>query len=61
MRCPTFHFFSLYAWELNFRQTILDKTKVLLRTSWGTYLGIREKNKKPLPHHSKRKKLESAC
>jgi hypothetical protein len=31
-----FHLFNLYTWELNFGQTIWDKTQVLLETSWGT-------------------------
>jgi len=31
--------FSLYTRELNFVQTIWNKTQVLLGTSWGTYLG----------------------
>jgi hypothetical protein len=29
------YLFSLYTWELNFRQTVWDKSNVLLRTSWG--------------------------
>jgi hypothetical protein len=33
-----FPLFSLYTEELNFWQTIWDKTQVLLRTSWGTHL-----------------------
>jgi len=31
--------FSLSTGELNFVQTICDKTQVLLGTSWATYLG----------------------
>jgi hypothetical protein len=34
-----FHLFSLYTWELNFGQTIWDKTQELLGTSWGMHLG----------------------
>jgi len=31
--------YSWYTGELNFGQTIWDKTQVLLGTSWGTHLG----------------------
>jgi hypothetical protein len=34
MCTPRFHLFNLYTWELNFGQTIWDKTQVLLGTSW---------------------------
>jgi hypothetical protein len=34
-----YHLFSLYPWELNFGQTIRDKTQVLLGTSSGAHLG----------------------
>ncbi len=34
----SFHPFSLYTWELNFEQTICDKTQVLLEISWGMHL-----------------------
>jgi hypothetical protein len=33
-----FHLVSLYTGELNFEQTILNKTKALLGTSRGTHL-----------------------
>jgi hypothetical protein len=32
------HLLSLYTWELNFGQTIWDKTNMLLGKSWGIYL-----------------------
>ncbi len=35
-------------WELNFRQTIWDKTLVLLGTSWGTHLGTLWEFQNPL-------------
>jgi len=35
---PIAHLFNLYTWELNFGQTIWNKTKVLLGTSYGMYL-----------------------
>jgi hypothetical protein len=49
-----FHLCSLYTWELNFGQTIWDKTKVLpFGTSWGIYLGTvweqEKKTKNPFP------------
>jgi hypothetical protein len=34
-----FHLYSSYTGELNFGQTIWDKTQVLLGTSSGTHLG----------------------
>jgi len=34
-----FILFGLQTGELNFGQTIWDKTQVLLGTTWGTYLG----------------------
>jgi len=33
------YLFSLYTCELNFGQTIWDKTQVILGTSWGTHSG----------------------
>jgi len=34
------YLFSLYTWELNFGQTICNKTEVLLGTCWGTHWKI---------------------
>jgi hypothetical protein len=68
---PFFHLFNLYTLELNCGQTIWDKTKVLLVTSWGTHLGIfwkldgnvlgrrgKHKNASPLPHQKEKEKLD---
>ncbi len=53
---PDSYLFSLYTWELNFGQTVWDKTQVLLGTSWGIHLrtfweldGNKGKNKNPPP------------
>jgi hypothetical protein len=39
MGSPRFHLSSLCTWELNFGQTIWDKTQVLLGTSWEMHVG----------------------
>jgi hypothetical protein len=67
-KCPPFEFdlFSLYPGQLNFGQTVWDKTQVLLGTSWGTHLrtwwehaenalGTRERYKKIIPPTPPRK------
>jgi len=59
---PPFQF--KYIWELNFKQTIWDKSEVLLGMSWGThweYIGNKDKTKFPPPSPPpplKRKKLD---
>jgi hypothetical protein len=56
-----FHLFSIYTGELNFGQTIWDKTQVLLGTYWGMHLGTHweQRNKTnnpcPPPTHKKQK------
>jgi predicted AlkP superfamily phosphohydrolase/phosphomutase len=59
--------FGLYTWELNFGQTIWDKTQVLLGTSWRMHLGtiweqMGNKGKKQIilffPPPLKKKKLD---
>jgi len=52
-----FHRFSLYTRELNFEQTILDKTQARLGTSRGMHLGTLWELVS-LPPPSKRKKLD---
>ncbi len=69
-RGPPFQF--KYIWELNFKQTIWDKSEVLLGMSWGTYwehIGNKHKTKihspfpppPPSPQKKKIGPLMSAC
>jgi hypothetical protein len=39
MGSPRFHLSTLCTWELNFGQTIWDKTQALLGASWEMHVG----------------------
>jgi hypothetical protein len=43
---PIVFILSVYIHDLNFEQTICDKTQVLLETSWGMHLGTLGEEKK---------------
>jgi len=61
MGSPRFHLSSLCTWELNFGQTIWDKTQVLLGTSWEMHVGTFWELGNPLGTYENKGKKKNPC